>query len=421
METSPLELPMAANAVVADADTRAAPVAKASRIDDMDIIRGMALFGVLMMNLAEVFRVPYFGKGPRVELGLLERIVMRTQTTFLAGKAMTLFSILFGVGLAIFWERAHARGPGATWLLARRLFFLALFGLAHAFFIWYGDILFLYALTGLVALLFLRVRTWVLLTVIGVCLVWTSVVSLWPAVWSFAIRDPGPGHYDEAIRIYGTGTYLEIVRFRAHELLRFEPTSYIANVPDVLLKMLIGMTVWRTKILDVGIREMHLRKLRWIALTCITLGIGYLLYRWIYFEIYHPPPSSPNPWRRALFLGAVLLTAIGYGSGLLLLLRRAHWRRWLGVFAPLGRMAFTNYLTQSIVFSTVFYGYGLGLIGKLGYAPVALMGIAFYAFQGVVSTIWLRHFRFGPFEWAWRSLTYGRLQPMRRALEANEA
>ncbi|WP_394849432.1 DUF418 domain-containing protein [Pendulispora brunnea] len=421
MESSPLELSVPATVARADGDTRAAPVAKGSRIADMDIIRGMALFGVLMMNLAEVFRIPYFGHGgPEVDASLLERIVVRVELMVLAGKAMTLFSILFGAGLAIFWERASARGPGATWLLSRRLFFLALFGLAHGFLIWNGDILFLYALSGLVALLFLRAPTWVLLAVAFVSWGWSTVVGPnLPAVWAFAIRNPGPSHYDEALRVYGTGTYLEILRFRASELVRFEPFTYILNLPDVLTKMLLGIAIWRSKVLDLTVRETHLRKLRWIAFTGITLTFGYMLFRWIQFEIYHPPPVR-SPWKRVLFLLCILSCALGYGAGLLLLLRRANWRRWLGVFAPLGRMAFTNYLTQSIVFSTVFYSYGLALIGKVSNAQAALMGIVFYTLQGFASAIWLRHFRFGPFEWAWRSLTYGRLQPMRRALEAND-
>ncbi|WP_394838939.1 DUF418 domain-containing protein [Pendulispora rubella] len=419
MESSPLELPMQATSVAADEGARAAPVAKASRIDDMDIVRGMALFGVLLMNLAEVFRVPYYGqKGPPLDLPLLERIVVRVQMIFLAGKAMTLFSILFGTGLAIFWERANARGTGATWLLSRRLGFLALFGLAHGFLIWNGDILFLYALTGLVGLLFLRAPTWVLLTAACACWGWYAVVGPnWPAVWAFAIREPGPGHYSEALRVYGTGTYLEILRFRAYELLRFEPFSYVLNVPGVLTNMLVGMAIWRSKVLELTARETLLRTLRWIAFTGMALGIGYMLFRWIQFEIYHSPQAR-GPWRRVLFLGCILSCALGYGAGLLLLLRRANWRRRLGVFAPLGRMAFTNYLTQSIVFSTVFYSYGFGLVGKVGNAPAALMGIVFYTLQGFASAIWLRHFRFGPFEWAWRSLTYGRLQPMRRGAEA---
>jgi len=393
--------------------SRAAPIAKESRIGDIDIIRGMALFGVLMMNLALAFRVPFFGNRPPTDLPLLERIVFRVELIVLSGKAMTLFSILFGVGLAIFLERASARGSGAMWLLLRRVLFLTAFGVAHAFLVWHGDILMSYSATALIALFFLRRRSAVLLAALGVCLVWPLARALWPALFEFT-NDSAPGHYDEAFRIYSAGSYLDVVRFRVHEILHLEFPSYVFLLPDELTRMLIGILLWRSGILQLATRERYRRALLWVASVGILAGVGYGGYRWIYFELYHPPPGPPSMLRMMIMLNTTLLCALGYGAGLLLLLRQAKWRERLGVFAPLGRMAFTNYLTQSIVFSTVFYGYGFGLLGKVGYGGVALMGIALYVLQTIASAIWLRHFLFGPFEWAWRSLTYGQLQPFRR-------
>jgi len=408
-------VPTAVPVGAARREAHAAPIAKESRIDDMDIIRGMALFGVLTMNLALGFRVPFFGNPFSMPTGLLERVVFRLELILLSGKAMSLFSILFGAGLAIFLERARARGPGALGLLARRLLFLTGFGLAHALLVWHGDILTSYSLTGLIALFFLQRRVSVVLIAAGGSLVWQALGPLWPAAAALAGREV-PGHFQEAVRVYGTASYFDVVAFRAYEIFRLEMPGYIFLVPDELTKMLLGIAIWRSGILRLEVREKHLRALRWVGFAGILYGMGYSLYRWIYFEIYHPPRVPPGMLGRIFsnFQIMALACALGYGALLLLLLRRATWRKSLGIFAPLGRMAFTNYLTQSIVFSTLFYGYGFGLLGKFGYVAMALIGTAFYVLQGFVSTIWLRHFRFGPFEWAWRSLTYGQLQPMRR-------
>ncbi|WP_394849431.1 DUF418 domain-containing protein [Pendulispora brunnea] len=396
--------------------TRATPVTKASRIEDMDIIRGMALFGVLTMNLAMAFRVPFMGNPWEMPKELLERTVFRLELIVLAGRAMTLFSILFGIGLAIFLERASARGPGAMWLLARRLLFLTAFGLVHVFLIWNGDILTSYSLAGLIALLFIRQPTWVVLLAAGGFFLWHVIGHFWP--WALAVTDHNvPGHYEESLRVYGTSGYWDIVRFRAPEFLRMEMPGFLFLLPDELTKMLLGVAIWRSGILRLEVREKYRKTLRWTAVLGIVYGIAYPMYRWVHFEIYHSPRVPPGTWQKLLlnWHAMNIACALGYGAALLLLLRHTTWRRRLGIFAPLGRMAFTNYLTQSIVFTTLFYGYGFGLLGKFGLAFTALIGIAFYIFQGIVSAVWLRHFRFGPFEWVWRSLTYGQLQPLRRA------
>ncbi|WP_394838938.1 DUF418 domain-containing protein [Pendulispora rubella] len=397
-------------------ETRAAPVAKGSRIEDMDIVRGIALFGVLTMNLAMAFRIPFFGNPWEMPKALLERIVFRLELIFVAGRAMTLFSILFGVGLAIFLERASARGPGAMWLLARRLLFLTAFGLVHAFLIWNGDILVSYSLAGLIALPFIRRRTWVVFAAAGVFFLWHVFGHYWPWIRELTDRKV-PGHFEEALRVYGTSSYWDIVRFRANEVTSMEMPGYVFLVPDELAKMLLGVAIWKSGVLRLEVRDKHQRALRWTAILGILYGTAFYIYRWIHFELYHPPRTPPSTFMQiALHWNAMnIACALGYGAVLLLLLRHTAWRRRLGIFAPLGRMAFTNYLTQSIVFTTVFYGYGFGLLGKFGLAFTALVGIAFYILQGIVSTVWLRHFRFGPFEWAWRSLTYGQLQPLRRA------
>jgi uncharacterized protein len=395
----------------------AAPVAKQGRIEDIDVIRGCALFGVLMMNLVIAFRVPFWRDRPEETKGV-DHVVWALEGIFLSGKAMTLFSILFGAGLAIFFERASVRHPHPMRLLARRLCFLLAFGLAHMFLLWDGDILISYALVGFLALFFLRARPAVIVAAVAVCLALPVLGQMVPAVSAAANGRP-PGHYDAAFRAYSTGSYLEVLRFRAYEVVHVAVRGYVLFWPHELKNMLVGILIWRSGVLREPLA--HLRLLRRAAVGGLIVGASFPIFMTVRFELYHPPPSPPPPWRLALFGATLLAFALGYGALLLVLLRRERWRAWLGALAPLGRMAFTNYLTQSIVFSTLFYGYGFGLLGKIGVAATSLLGVGFYALQAVASAFWLRRFSFGPFEWAWRCLTYGRLQPLRRVGVAREA
>jgi uncharacterized protein len=408
---STLERPPEARPAPRDERT-AEPVAKQGRIEDIDVIRGCALFGVLLMNLVIAFRVPFWGDAPRGATQGVDHAIMTLENVLLSGKAMTLFSILFGAGLSIFFERASARHPHPMRLLVRRLFVLLAFGLAHLTLVWDGDILVSYTLAGFVALCFLRARPALLVVAAVVCFALPVVGQMVPAIKAITAGARAPGSYERAFHAYSTGRYLDVVRFRALEVVPLLPRGYLLFWPHELKNMLIGIWVWRSGVLREPLA--HLRLLRWAALGGIVLGASFPLFMTIRFELYHPPPSPPSTLRFALSSASMFLLALGYGAGLLLLLRRERWRARLVAFAPLGRMAFTNYLTQSIAFSTLFYGYGFGLLGKIGVAAASALGVGFYALQAVTSAAWLRRFSFGPFEWAWRCLTYGRLQPLRR-------
>ncbi|WP_394843594.1 DUF418 domain-containing protein [Pendulispora brunnea] len=381
------------------------------RIDEIDVIRGLALLGVLTMNLAEAFRVPYWGIHPESHGGALDRAVAFAGTAFVSGKAFTLFSILFGVGLSIFFERASARHPHAMRLLARRLVVLLAFGSAHMFLLWHGDILMSYALIGMLALPFLRARTRVVIGVAVACFVAGPFLRAWPWLRE-ALNSRIPGHYEEALRVYGTGSYGEILRFRMHEFVHLVVRVYGHVWPRELGNMLVGILIWRSGVFS-KLASVAIRRVLWrIAGGGIAVGSAASLYL-----AWHAPISSVGP--RTLVHGITMLVfALGYGAALLLLLGHARWRERLSHAAPIGRMAFTNYLTQTMVFTTVFYGYGLGWLGQMGYAIAVAIGVLFYVLQGVLSAVWLRHFAFGPFEWAWRSLTYGEWQPLRRARRA---
>jgi len=394
-------------------EAKPAPVAAGSRIEDIDVIRGVALFGVLMMNLVEGFRIPFsFRHVLPTDASPLDRVVRHVLGVVLAGKAMTLFSLLFGVGLCIFFERASARGPGAMALLARRLVVLLAFGLAHLFFLWHGDVLTSYAASGLLVLPLIRLRPAILFALAVALLGGRAfIVWVWPnAVLPFS-ADEGARHYADALATYGGGSYFEVLVFRAKEIWDFVLRFSFVHMPTEMSNFLLGMCIWRTGV--VRHVERYRRALVWAALIGIGTGAGFAIFRIL--PVNAPLiPNSQGQFFRVVDNAVLRMYALGYGALLLLLLRLPAARAVLLRLAPLGQMAFTNYLTETIFFSTLFYGYGFGLLTKVGFAEASVLGVVFYAVQGVASAMWLRRFRFGPFEWAWRSLTYGKLQPMRR-------
>lgn len=292
-------------------------------------------------------------------------------------KAFTLFSFLFGVGIALQAQRMEGRGSVPQFLL-RRFFALLIFGLIHLYLIWNGDILTLYALCGFLLIPLLRLPpVWM---VVG-----AALLIGWSAFGSLPIPFPGGSalraQAAEAVRVYGRGGFTQILAFRIDETNRFIAPLLGLTLPRTLGVMMLGVAAWRSGLLRAGRRWWP-----WILAASMVAAIA-----GIYL---HDDVSEPFG------------LAFAYAAAVLL------WIRHAPLLAAAGRMALTNYLTESIVFSIVFYGYGFGMFGRTGVVPVFVWGTVFYIAQLFFSRWWLARFRFGPFEWAWRSLTYGRRQPM---------
>jgi uncharacterized protein len=379
------------------------PISPAERIDAIDVLRGLALLGVLAINVVTIFRVSIFERflPQKPTASPIDSAVDTILMLAVDLKALALFSLLFGAGLAIQFERL-AKSERRTSLLVRRLVVLLAFGLIHLCLIWNGDILTEYALAGLIVLPFLFGPRWLLavaaLASLGLYL-WMQVFPP-PGWWPSAIalrRD-----VTEAHRIYATGGFLDVLAFRLRELPLFVPL-HVFIFPRTIGLFLLGAFAWRTGILRNPPR--HLLFL--IAAACIGLGAALILC--------HAGGFIAPGRTRALAepLGTILL-ALGYGAGIIGIANLKSGRRLLGWAAPLGRMAFTNYLAQSVIFGWIFYGYGLGLFGRLGVASALAIGIAVYTGQVFFSAWWLRRYRYGPVEWLWRTLMYGAAQPMLR-------
>jgi uncharacterized protein len=288
----------------------------------------------------------------------------------------------------------------------RRLAVLLTFGLIHLCLIWNGDILTQYALAGFIVLPLLFGPRWLLavaaLASLGLYLEMQVFPppGLWPGTAAIA-QD-----VIDANRIYATGGFLDVLAFRLREIPLFA-ALHVYIFPRTIGLFLLGAFAWRTGILRNPPR--HLLFL--IAAACIGLGAALIL---CHAGGFIAGGSIASGRIRALAepLGTILL-ALGYGAGIIGIANLASGKRLLGWAAPLGRMAFTNYLAQSVIFGWIFYGYGLGLFGRLGVASALAIGVGVYIGQVFFSAWWLRRYRYGPVEWLWRTLMYGVAQPMR--------
>ena len=381
--------------------------APADRIEAIDVLRGLALFGVLVVNLVGSFRAPFlqYFYFPDPARPLHDKVADELIRVALEGKALTLFAFLFGAGLAIQFERLARRLPDPRGLLRRRMLVLLGFGLLHFLLVWNGDILTEYALVGWVALAFLDAPEASLKRWMGRAIAFSLVVPAAIAISTFPDDLTLLAEIQEALVAYGTGTWLEVRAYSWREFMRIAPV--IAGLlPQTLAIFLAGMIAWRRGYL----REPDAHRTELGRLAAIGLVVGGAL------TLFNQGDRDGLAYVASLVTlpMAPLVLAMGYAAALLLLLARAPVRRALAPFGALGRMAFTNYIVQTVAFGFIFYGYGLGLFGRLGTVAASGIGIAFYALQLVASRWWLARFRFGPLEWAWRSLTYGERQPMRR-------
>jgi uncharacterized protein len=363
-----------------------AAMAPDERIESIDVVRGIALFGVLIVNLVTGFRVSIFQQflDASSEESSADALVDRILSVGFEGKALCLFALLFGVGLAIQHDRLSRRGSPLYWL-SRRLIVLLGFGLVHLFLVWNGDILTEYALAGLLTLPLLLLPTRALPLAIATFLAlyaagFTLYSSLWPSTATL--------QQDVALanQVYSSGNLADIWRFFLQEF----PLILALHVfifPRTIALFLLGALLWRS-----GILKRPHEFGTYFVIAAIAGIVG------------------------GVASDSAALLALGYGAAIMALMQLRATRRILSAFAPIGRMAFTNYLLQSLIFGFIFFGYGLGQFGRMSAATAFVLGAAVYMAQMVLSTVWLRHFRFGPVEWLWRTLMYGATQPMRKNL-----
>lgn len=400
------------------------PVAAADRIDSLDVLRGVAVLGIFIMNIqmfamlgTTYFNPTYYGMwdGSGYAIWYLSHL-------FADQKFMTIFSMLFGAGIVLFCSRKEDRGQSPRRYHYRRMGWLILFGLVHAYFLWEGDILFLYGVCGLWVYPFRRVRpsrlivAGVVVLAIGSSLSYGSGRSsqYWPeeAREGFIEQSwqPPPEAVAEATSAYGGGDYWKQVRHRAPLVLAWQTFVLLFwGVWRAGGLMLIGMGLYKLGFFSAA--RSRGTYLAMVVLSAVGLSLAVYGVRQRFVHDWQPFYSffigtQYNYW------GSLFVSG-GYVGAIMLICRPRSLRRITRPFAAAGRMAFSNYIGQSLIGSFVFYGTGLGYYGEIGRAGQILIVAAVWVLQLAVSSVWLRRFRFGPLEWLWRSLTYGRRQPFR--------
>ena len=401
-----------------------APVTLARRIVAIDVLRGFALLGILVMNIQSFAMVDAALLNPYA-LGKLEGgdfWVWLFGHVFADMKMMGLFSLLFGAGIILMTER----GKQAGWLAGaglhyRRMFWLLLFGMAHAYLLWPGDILVTYALCGSFVFLFRKLPPWWLLSIGLLLLSVGSSLSIlagwsmpfWPeeAIADFKTEwSPSQATIKEQLAIY-RGSWLSQLPHRA------EDAFFVQTFLFLFLfgwrasgLMLFGMALYRLGIIN-GKRSFGF----YLALAVAGLTIGLSL---ILIGVSKNLACEFN-LTYSFFLGTQfnywgsLFVCLSYIGLIMLICKLPNTWLFTRPLARVGQMALTNYLMQTIICTTVFYGHGLGFFGYFSRVQQILFVFGVWIFQFITSMVWLEYFKFGPFEWVWRSLTYWRLQPMR--------
>ncbi len=416
------------------------PVQPEQRIAIVDVLRGFALLGILVVNMqfystpsGKMFaNIPYWQELVHV---WAESII----SWFFEMKFYTLFSFLFGFGIAMQLLRAEAKRRGFLGLHYRRMLVLLGIGLFHAFLIWMGDILVTYAVLGCILPLFIGWRPrWALVsaTVILAVMVLLYIAGalLMGALGLLLDADLNGGllgneeakrqlveQVQENARIYREGTYWQITAVRAREVLSVYVAVLFFQGPHVFAMFLLGLYVGRVGWFQDLPKTLPLfRRAWWVGLTVGglgTLATACLTHR-AGFDSF--VGMSWKFARVATALAAAPALSCFYATSLILLYYRPTLRPYLDLLAPVGRMALTNYLAQSLICSTIFYGstifgFGLGWYGRIGPAYGSVLALAIWIVQVIWSNLWFRGLglKFGPMEWLWRTLSYGRLQPMR--------
>jgi uncharacterized protein len=394
--------------------TAMTPVRPKGRIEVIDVLRGFSVLGILLVNMMG------FSGYPDTPIDQLEPVHRATTLLirFVAqAKFYTLFSFLFGWGMAVQMERAAARGARFAPLYVRRLLILLLIGLVHAILIWDGDILVTYAVLGLPLLLFRKHSNRTLLVAVVICLLIPVLISTPGPAESFreAYAKATDGLRQEAMagfraNVYADGTYREVAAHRWKNSL-FGYTQFIYWSTHVFGMFLLGLYVGRRRILhDVQAHLPLFRRVMWWGLV-----VGVVL-NLVFVAVADLPSRVPDEYyqlatRSARTIGGSAL-CLFYISAIVLLSQKQKWRRRLSPLAPVGRMALSNYLFHSIVCTLIFNGYGLGLYGRFGPAITLILTFVIYRVQVSLSGWWLDRFHFGPMEWLWRSLTYGKVQSL---------
>ncbi|MGI8599921.1 MAG: DUF418 domain-containing protein [Chitinophagaceae bacterium] len=401
------------------------PVHRNERVYLLDILRGFAILGIFIMNLwAFTF---YFGytdaEKAAVALAKYDGITTFFQHMFLEGKFYSLFSMLFGIGFAIYLSKAGENKKVLS-LFKRRLLILLCIGFIHLI-LWVGDIVAFYALLGFLLIAFRNFSNKNLLILAAVC-IFLPIPLYALKMWNPAIFNPGQflitynlqldaqlgiNSERDLIGVLGGNNFWQMLQVNFHGILwRFGDLLFQDRIFKVFGMFLIGLVIGRTKFYS------HLEQNKKLLKQILFVGLAVGLPANIIFSIFmikggYYQLTINGLYQTIAYSFGVAPLALAYASFFALLYLKPSIRKFLNTLAPVGRMALTNYIMHSIIGLLFFTQLGFG-ISNMGPTAWTLFALCVYIFQIFTSTIWLRFFNYGPLEWLWRSATYGKWQAM---------
>ncbi|MBA2500029.1 MAG: DUF418 domain-containing protein [Chitinophagaceae bacterium] len=400
------------------------PTTVSERFAILDVLRGFALLGVLLANMATHSGYFFLSDTQQQAISTAEAdsVIVWILHFLVEGKFYSLFSLLFGIGFALQMKRSTTLQANFSGRYSRRLFILFLMGLLHAVLFYVGDILTVYAITGLFLLLFRKASDKTLLRSAVIFMV--LPIIQYGVFWGAALLsnapppppDPtAPRFFDQLILQYQTGSFVDIIQNNIGGLIfgRYPDLFFTGRFFRVLAMFLLGFYVTRKMIFaNISANRLFLRKVMvWgavIGIPC-NLALAMIMETNAYYGM--EPLGIIQPLVYAFGVPALSLF---YAAGICLMYQNKSSNKVLNIFSPVGRMALTNYLMQSVICCFIFMNYGFGWFAKVGPVYLMLIGIGIYLFQVLFSHWWLGRFRFGPIEWLWRSATYWKWQPMKK-------
>lgn len=433
--------------------TNFAPVSQSNRIIALDILRGVALLGILLMNIPGFSMAEYSEEAYKSNPHDFNFWVRAVEVILFEGKMRALFSAIFGAGIILFTINKEREGGSATMLFYRRMFWLIIFGLIHShILLWEGEILFYYGVIGMLAFLFRKLKPVYLVMAVPLVAIieFAATTHFFQDIrlkrlayveavgkqkegltltekqnqalkeWREIEIDLIPNKEDAAahtkIMKSDYGTVANYVRKNSWD----GQTKYlIYGIWDPLALMLLGIALFKW-----GFLTLQWSKAQYIRTALIGYCLGLPLVTWDFYYNYLNFPTleaalvhietHPINWMNLIYPAQRILLMMGHASVILLAIQGKWFPSLLDRLRAVGQMAFTNYIVHSIICTLIFFGYGLNYYAEVEYFKIYYVVLGIWVLQLLYSKPWLNRFLFGPLEWVWRSLTYWKLQPMQR-------
>ncbi|MCE7043569.1 DUF418 domain-containing protein [Dyadobacter sp. CY312] len=439
--------------IIAAKEIKLAPVSQLNRIETIDVLRGIALLGILLMNIPGFSMPSRYSEIFRTDPENVNFWVRAVILVVFEGKMRALFSMLFGAGILLFTTKKEAAGKSTTFLFYRRMGWLVLFGLADAhILLWEGDILYSYGVIGMIAFLFRKMKPMYL--AFGVPLVaildfglshsfykdmrqkrldyvkvqkeiqagdkpsaaQQTVLSNWREIEKEFIPNEQDIRDNTKKMKSDYSTVAKKIRKSSWD---FQTKYLMYTIADPLALMLLGMAFLKWGFFT---NQWSKRQYKFTILLGYGLGLPLVLYDFYYGFVNMPNLAAsfvhmeqhPIVWVNIIYPFQRILLVMAHASLVMLIIRSGAMQSLLNKLAAVGQMAFTNYVMHTVICTLFFFGYGLNYYATLEYYQIFYVVFAIWILQIFLSPLWLRHFYFGPLEWLWRSLTYWKIQPMRR-------